>query len=125
MLFTAINQSFNFPNLSEHELPRSSQPGSWWWRGRFSRDERTGADDCQNREPFIWWRGKRAQVDPFQMQMQAAMESCPVKTVISGTMGFVLGGAFGLFMSSVGDLAKSSDLVPTSLTVKASSIDEL
>lgn len=59
------------------------------------------------------------------MQMQAAMESCPVKTVISGTMGFVLGGAFGLFMSSVGDLAKSSDLVPTSLTVKASSIDEL
>lgn len=30
-----------------------------------------------------------------------AMESCPAKTVISGTMGFGLGGAFGLFMSSV------------------------
>jgi len=29
------------------------------------------------------------------------MESCPVKTVISGTMGFGLGGLFGLFMASV------------------------
>lgn len=33
--------------------------------------------------------------------MQSAMESCPVKSVISGGMGFALGGAFGLFMSSV------------------------
>lgn len=33
--------------------------------------------------------------------MHAAMESCPVKTVISGTMGFGLGGLFGLFMASV------------------------
>ncbi len=33
--------------------------------------------------------------------MQAAMESCPAKTVIAGGMGFALGGAFGLFMSSV------------------------
>ena len=29
------------------------------------------------------------------------MESCPTKTVLAGGMGFVLGGAFGLFMSSV------------------------
>lgn len=29
------------------------------------------------------------------------MESCPLKTVISGTMGFGLGGVFGLFMASV------------------------
>ena len=29
------------------------------------------------------------------------MESCPGKTVIAGGMGFALGGAFGLFMSSV------------------------
>ena len=29
------------------------------------------------------------------------MESCLGKTVLSGGMGFVLGGAFGLFMSSV------------------------
>ena len=34
-------------------------------------------------------------------QMQAAMESCPAKTVIAGTMGFGLGGLFGLFMSSM------------------------
>lgn len=35
--------------------------------------------------------------------MQAVMESCPAKTVLSGTMGFALGGAFGLFMASVRD----------------------
>jgi len=34
-------------------------------------------------------------------QMQAAMESCPGKTAVSGTMGFGLGGLFGLFMSSM------------------------
>ncbi|KAF3927263.1 hypothetical protein ABW20_dc0108951 [Dactylellina cionopaga] len=33
--------------------------------------------------------------------MQAAMESCPIKTVISGGMGFALGGVFGLFMASL------------------------
>ena len=33
--------------------------------------------------------------------MQAAMESCPVKTVIAGGMGFGLGGMFGIFMSSM------------------------
>ncbi len=37
--------------------------------------------------------------------MQGAMESCPFKTVISGGMGFALGGAFGLFMSSVRNAA--------------------
>ena len=36
--------------------------------------------------------------------MQATMESCAGKTVLSGVMGFALGGAFGLFMSSVSDL---------------------
>lgn len=35
------------------------------------------------------------------MQMHAAMESCPVKTVIAGGMGFGLGGMFGIFMSSM------------------------
>ncbi|KAK5116133.1 Mitochondrial import inner membrane translocase subunit tim22 [Meristemomyces frigidus] len=45
---------------------------------------------------------------PQQMQeqqmikyMQMAMESCPAKTVIAGTMGFGLGGVFGLFMASM------------------------
>ena len=33
--------------------------------------------------------------------MQAAMESCPSKLVISGVMGFGLGGMFGIFMSSM------------------------
>ncbi|TQS34524.1 hypothetical protein Golomagni_05088 [Golovinomyces magnicellulatus] len=33
--------------------------------------------------------------------MQTLMESCPAKTVISGVMGFGLGGVFGLFMASM------------------------
>ena len=35
------------------------------------------------------------------------MESCPGKTVMAGGMGFVLGGAFGLFMSSVNEIQMS------------------
>lgn len=38
------------------------------------------------------------------------MESCPGKTVMAGGMGFVLGGAFGLFMSSVSDSLLHLDL---------------
>ena len=34
-------------------------------------------------------------------QMQATIESCPGKLVLSGGMGFGLGGMFGLFMSSM------------------------
>src|SRR5579859_5435934 len=34
-------------------------------------------------------------------QMQAGMESCLTKSIMAGGMGFALGGAFGLFMSSV------------------------
>ncbi|KIW07193.1 uncharacterized protein PV09_02059 [Verruconis gallopava] len=43
------------------------------------------------------------QIQEAQMikTMQAVMESCPGKTVMSGVMGFALGGAFGLFMSSM------------------------
>jgi len=33
--------------------------------------------------------------------MTSAMESCIGKSVMSGVAGFALGGAFGLFMSSV------------------------
>ena len=33
--------------------------------------------------------------------MQAGMESCLTKSIMAGGMGFALGGAFGLFMSSV------------------------
>ena len=35
------------------------------------------------------------------IQMQNATETCPFKVVLAGTMGFALGGMFGLFMSSV------------------------
>lgn len=33
--------------------------------------------------------------------MQGMMESCYAKTVMSGVMGFGLGGLFGMFMASV------------------------
>jgi hypothetical protein len=34
-------------------------------------------------------------------QMNNAMESCAVKSVMSGVMGFGMGGLFGMFMASV------------------------
>ncbi|KAJ5223312.1 hypothetical protein N7468_007854 [Penicillium chermesinum] len=45
--------------------------------------------------------GMSEQEQAMVKMMQAGMESCPVKTVISGTMGFGLGGIFGLFMASM------------------------
>jgi mitochondrial import inner membrane translocase subunit TIM22 len=33
--------------------------------------------------------------------MQSGMESCLAKSILAGGMGFALGGAFGLFMSSM------------------------
>lgn len=57
-------------------------------------------------------------------QMQAAMESCPAKTVIAGGMGFALGGAFGLFMSSV-RLSPDLPCDAMELTRKSDGADEL
>ena len=34
-------------------------------------------------------------------QIQSGMESCVVKSIMSGGAGFVIGGAFGAFMASV------------------------
>ncbi|KAJ9205199.1 hypothetical protein DTO271D3_3094 [Paecilomyces variotii] len=46
-------------------------------------------------------QGMTEQEQAMVKAMQSAMESCPVKTIISGGMGFALGGAFGLFMASM------------------------
>ncbi|KAI9042024.1 translocation channel protein TIM22 [Aspergillus affinis] len=46
-------------------------------------------------------QGMSEQEQMMVKMMYAAMESCPIKTVISGTMGFGLGGVFGLFMASM------------------------
>ncbi|KAF4764454.1 hypothetical protein N7455_003702 [Penicillium solitum] len=46
-------------------------------------------------------QGMNEQEQAMVKMMQRGMESCPIKTVISGTMGFGLGGAFGLFMASM------------------------
>src|ERR1700760_3637355 len=40
-------------------------------------------------------------------QWKGISESCPFKMVLSGGMGFAMGGAFGLFMSSVRPLSPS------------------
>ncbi|EEQ29224.1 Mitochondrial import inner membrane translocase subunit tim22 [Microsporum canis] len=45
--------------------------------------------------------GLNEQEQAMVKMMTGAMESCPVKTVMAGGMGFALGGAFGLFMSSM------------------------
>ncbi|KAL2810961.1 Tim17/Tim22/Tim23/Pmp24 family-domain-containing protein [Aspergillus granulosus] len=45
--------------------------------------------------------GMTEQEQAMVKMMHRAMESCPIKTVISGTMGFGLGGIFGLFMASM------------------------
>ncbi len=47
--------------------------------------------------------------------MQAGMESCLTKSIMAGGMGFALGGAFGLFMSSV----RQALLQPTRTNVAA------
>ncbi|KAH6664479.1 Tim17/Tim22/Tim23/Pmp24 family-domain-containing protein [Halenospora varia] len=46
-------------------------------------------------------QGADAQTMAAVKAMQTVMESCPGKTVMSGVMGFALGGAFGLFMASM------------------------
>ena len=51
--------------------------------------------------------------------MSAVMESCPGKMVMSGVMGFALGGAFGLFMSSMRYDTPLSTTLPGTSTVIA------
>ncbi|KAI9933071.1 hypothetical protein ASPWEDRAFT_174237 [Aspergillus wentii DTO 134E9] len=46
-------------------------------------------------------QGMSEQEQAMVKMMTGAMESCPVKTVMAGGMGFALGGAFGLFMASM------------------------
>ncbi|RMJ26602.1 hypothetical protein PHISP_02534 [Aspergillus sp. HF37] len=46
-------------------------------------------------------QGMNDQEQAMVKTMQSAMESCPIKTAMSGTMGFGLGGVFGLFMASM------------------------
>lgn len=48
-------------------------------------------------------------------KMQGLMETCYAKTVMSGVMGFGLGGIFGLFMASVRYFSIST--IPISLSL--------
>ncbi|OQV06502.1 hypothetical protein CLAIMM_11059 [Cladophialophora immunda] len=45
--------------------------------------------------------GMSEQEQQMVKMMQKGMESCVAKSALAGGMGFVLGGAFGLFMSSM------------------------
>ncbi|KAL8819180.1 MAG: hypothetical protein Q9223_002333 [Gallowayella weberi] len=45
--------------------------------------------------------GMSQQEQQMVKAMQMAMDSCAGKTVAAGVIGFALGGAFGLFMSSM------------------------
>lgn len=51
------------------------------------------------------------------IQMQNAQETCAFKTVLSGGAGFVLGGAFGLFMASVSLILSLYLFFPPSLSL--------
>ena len=51
--------------------------------------------------------------------MQAAMESCLGKSVMSGVMGFGMGGLFGLFMASVSSSSPSPSSPPKLTTVSS------
>ncbi|TPX33717.1 hypothetical protein SmJEL517_g03426 [Synchytrium microbalum] len=53
--------------------------------------------------PFFFNRSS-----PDQVMAASVMESCPAKAALSGGAGFALGGAFGMFMSSV-DLGSTTD----------------
>ncbi|KAF7512786.1 Mitochondrial import inner membrane translocase subunit tim22 [Endocarpon pusillum] len=45
--------------------------------------------------------GMNEQEQKYAKMIQSGMESCVVKTIMAGGIGFALGGAFGLFMSSM------------------------
>lgn len=49
----------------------------------------------------IWDMTPEQQAQAGADAMMAIMQSCPGKTVLSGVMGFGLGGMFGLFMASM------------------------
>ncbi|KAL4988892.1 Tim17/Tim22/Tim23/Pmp24 family-domain-containing protein [Aspergillus falconensis] len=59
-------------------------------------------------------QGMSEQEQAMVKMMQNAMESCPLKTVISGVMGFGLGGLFGMFMAG---MSYDSSLTPQSQTI--------
>ena len=90
-------------NQSRHEF--SGDPNRR--RGAWGREhERRGSPAASHRQDgterlSLTHTWEMSLIGVGNGQMQAAMESCPAKTVLAGTMGFALGGAFGLFMSSV------------------------
>ncbi|TPX69127.1 hypothetical protein SpCBS45565_g02655 [Spizellomyces sp. 'palustris'] len=57
--------------------------------------------DPSQQQPQQPGGGMFPNMDPTAMAAQSVMESCPAKVVLSGGAGFALGGAFGMFMSSV------------------------
>lgn len=89
----------------KHVVPRNgARYGCWPECGpQRTADARAEDDQICTHPPDIYLtrRTIATRSNKSTKQMQAAMESCPAKTVLSGTMGFGLGGMFGLFMSSV------------------------
>lgn len=73
----------------------------------------TSIADLQSPASAAGSKGFLADEYDVDIQMQMAFESCPVKTAMAGTMGFGLGGMFGLFMSSVRPL---NYFLPTACT---------
>lgn len=74
------------------------------WNEEKTEDPKIGGWDCPC-EKGQWKRVDRIPTNSKESQLQAVMESCPGKTVMSGGAGFALGGIFGLFMASVRTLS--------------------
>jgi len=53
---------------------------------------------------------------PDQKTIEWLMESCPVRSVLSGGMGFLFGGMFGLFIAGTSPTLENQD--PTKMKVK-------
>lgn len=90
---------------AKDEYARDARPGPGRHAGRHGGHELAGADDGENSTQSVTNSHGNVQTSHTDKltdtQIQGVMESCPGKTAMSGVMGFVLGGAFGLFMSSV------------------------
>ncbi|RMZ75694.1 hypothetical protein DV738_g5346, partial [Chaetothyriales sp. CBS 135597] len=84
-----IHRTPSTPSLTKDYFPDAGSPAS----------RETLAELWQN---FLEQEASApSPLSPRGLAMQAGMESCLTKSILSGGAGFVLGGAFGLFMASM------------------------
>ncbi|TPX38783.1 hypothetical protein SeMB42_g04647 [Synchytrium endobioticum] len=70
--------------------------------------------DQQKQHEFKYMPAAFGVSTPDQLAAHAFMESCPAKAVLSAGAGFALGGAFGMFMSSVDHASTTEEMLKLS-----------